>query len=150
MQYTFTPRSAAEVAAGGVDIRYPNQARPDSDGNFGRIQAVNLVTRKVVWTRRQRAPTASSVLATAGGLVFAGSVDRRFSAYDAATGAVLWNTPVNASPSSSPITYSVAGVQYVAVATGGGGAYDSDGLALVSEVAAPAPGVTMIVYRLGR
>jgi alcohol dehydrogenase (cytochrome c) len=150
MQYTFTARSPAEVAAGGVDIRYPNQARPDSDGNFGRIQAVNLDTRQVVWTRRQRAPTASSVLATAGGLVFAGSVDRRFSAYDAATGKTLWDTPLNASPSSSPVTYTVAGVQYVAVVTGGGGAYDSDGQALVAEVAAPAPGVTVMVYRLGK
>jgi alcohol dehydrogenase (cytochrome c) len=150
MQYTFTARSPAEVAAGGVDIRYPNQARPDSDGNFGRIQAVNLDTRQVVWTHRQRAPTASSVLATAGGLVFAGSVDRRFSAYDAATGKTLWEIPLNASPSSSPVTYTVAGVQYVAVVTGGGGAYDSDGQALVAEVATPAAGVTVMVYRLAK
>jgi alcohol dehydrogenase (cytochrome c) len=148
MQYTFTARSPAQVAAGGVDIAYPNQARPDSDGNFGRIQAVDLDSRQVVWTHRQRAPIASSVLATAGGVVFAGSVDRRFGAFDAATGKALWDTPLNASPSSSPVTYTAGGVQYVAVVTGGGGAYDSDGQALVAEVAAPAAGVTVMVYAL--
>ncbi len=150
MQYTFNARTPAEVAAGGVDIRYPNVHRPDSDGNFGRIQAVNLDTRQTVWTMRQRAPTASSVLATAGGLVFAGSTDRRFSAYDAATGKALWDTPLNASPSSSPVTYTAGGVQYVAVITGGGGAYDSDGQALAGELSAPAAGVTVMAYRLPR
>ena len=67
-----------------------------------------------------RAPVASSMLATAGGIVFNGSVDRRFSAYDEMTGKVLWQARLNASPSSSPITYSVGGQQYVAVVTGGG------------------------------
>jgi alcohol dehydrogenase (cytochrome c) len=150
MAYSFTPRGPAEVAGGGVDIRYPNVHRPDSDGNFGRLQAINLDTRQVVWTHRQRAPIASSALATAGGVVFAGSTDRRFSAYDAATGKRLWDTPLGASPSSSPVTYAVGGVQYVAVVAGGGGAYDSDGQSLMAEVAAPAPGLTVMVYSLGK
>ena len=150
MHYTFTARGPAEVAAGGVDIRYPHGPRPDSDGQYGRIQAVDLATRQVLWTHRQRAPTASSVLATAGGLVFAGSLDRRFSAYDADTGAMLWDTPLGASPSSSPITYAVGAVQYVAVVSGGGGSYDADGQALIAETAAPALGTTLIVYRLSK
>ncbi len=149
MDYAWAPRGAAETAKGGVDIRYPNRHRPDSDGNFGRLQAVNLQTRQVAWTDRQRAPMASSALATAGGVVFVGSEDRRFSAYDAATGKVLWDTPLSASPSSSPVTYEVGGVQYVAVVTGGGGAYDSDGQSLMAEAAPPAAGVTVMVYRLG-
>jgi len=44
----------------------------------------------VVWSNRQRAPIASSLLASAGGLVFSGARDRHFRAYDAATGKVLW------------------------------------------------------------
>jgi alcohol dehydrogenase (cytochrome c) len=79
--YTFTARSPAEVAAGGVDLKYPPRVRPDSDGEFGRIEAINLDTRQVVWTLRQRAPIASAMLATAGELVFNGSLDRRFHAY---------------------------------------------------------------------
>ncbi len=70
-----------------------------------------METRQVVWTDRQRAPMASSVLATAGagGGVRPARKTARFSAYDAATGKMLWDTPLGASPSSSPVTYEVGG-----------------------------------------
>jgi hypothetical protein len=58
----------------GVSVNL--RPRPDSDGRYGRIQAINLETKKTVWTERQRAPQSSGVLATAGGLVFAGALDR--------------------------------------------------------------------------
>jgi alcohol dehydrogenase (cytochrome c) len=148
MRYSFTARTPEQIAAGQGDIGFPIETPPNSDGNLGRIQAVNLDTRKVVWTYRQRAPTSSSVLATAGGVVFAGSVDRRFSAYDAATGTRLWDTPLSDAPSSTPVTYSVAGVQYVAVVTGGGGSHYGDTHALVAEEAPPGAGITVMVYRL--
>src|SRR6266481_8395499 len=61
-----------------------------NDGNFGRVEAIDLKTRQVVWSERQRAPIASSLLASAGGVVFSGARDRHFRAYDAATGKVLW------------------------------------------------------------
>ena len=48
---------------------------PGSDGNYGRLEAIHLPTREVVWRTRQRAPQSSGVLATAGGIVFAGSLD---------------------------------------------------------------------------
>jgi alcohol dehydrogenase (cytochrome c) len=146
--YTWAPRSAAETAAGGIDMRFGVRPRPNSDGNMGRIEAINLETRKVVWTRRQRAPVASSMLATAGGLVFNGAIDRSFSAYDEATGKVLWQTRLNASPSSSPITYSVDGQQYIAIVSGGGGAFDAGGRGLAPEIDNPAGGTTVVVYRL--
>ena len=57
---------------------------------MGRMDAVNLETKKVVWMDRQRAPLASAMLATAGGLLFSGSQNRQFTAYDAATGKALW------------------------------------------------------------
>jgi alcohol dehydrogenase (cytochrome c) len=146
--YTWTARSPDAVAKGGVDILYPKRPRPDSDGDFGRIAAFNLATRQVIWTRRQRAPIASSMLATAGGVVFNGDVDRNFSAFDAATGRLLWETRLNAPPSSSPITYSVGGEQYIAVVSGGGGSLESFGRALVPEVESPAGGTTLVVFRL--
>ena len=65
-------------------------ATRSNDGNFGRVEAIDLKTRQVVWSERQRAPIASSLLASAGGLVFSGARDRHFRAYDAATGKVLW------------------------------------------------------------
>ena len=146
--YIYMPRSDEETAKGGEDIGRTSALRPNADGNFGRIEAVNLETRKVVWTRRQRAPVASSMLATAGGIVFNGSADRRFSAYDEMTGKVLWETRLNASPSSSPITYMVGKKQYVAVVTGGGGAFDAAGHGLAPEIDAPGGGTTVTVFEL--
>ncbi len=148
MNHQIMPRGATDVEAGGLDIVFPYLTPPDSDGKIGRIEAIDLQSRKVVWSVRQRPATSSSALATAGGLVFVGSIDRTLSAYDAATGKVLWTAPLNASPNSSPVTYQVGNVQYVAVVTGGGGAWDSDGHGLVQEIPAAAPGVTVVVYRL--
>ena len=146
--YTYAPRSAAETAAGGSDFRFSMRVRPDADGNFGRLQAINLQTKQVLWTRRQRAPIASSMLATGGGLVFNGALDRRFSAYDEATGKVVWQTRLNASPSSSPVTYLIDGRQYIALVTGGGSAFDAGTRALTPEIDSPAGGTTVVVFEL--
>ena len=101
-----------------------------------------------MWTQRQRAPIASSLLTSAGGLVFGGARDRHFRAYDAANGAVLWQAILNASPSSSPATYSVNGVQYLVVVAGGGGALDSGSRSLTPEIIDPPAGTTLWVFRL--
>jgi len=148
MDYRWVPRSAAEVAAGGLDVRLGARPKPDNDGRFGRVEAVDLKTRQVLWSARQRAPIASSLLASAGGLVFSGARDRRFRAYDAATGRVLWQTVLNASPSSSPATYAVDGVQYVVVVAGGGGAFDAGSRSLTPEIVDPPVGTTLWVFKL--
>jgi alcohol dehydrogenase (cytochrome c) len=111
--------------------------RPDSDGNYGRLEALNLETKKPLWIDRQRAPQSTGVLATAGGVVFAGSLDRYLKAYDDATGAVLWQVRMNDVPSSCPITYSVNGKQYVAVVVGNGGAQTGTFPVLVPEIQNP-------------
>jgi alcohol dehydrogenase (cytochrome c) len=147
-EWTWTARSAEETAKGGLDMRYPPRPRPDADGKFGRVEAVDMASRQVLWTVRQRAPVASSMLATAGGIVFNGSIDRLFHAYDAKTGKVLWQARLNASPSSSPITYEVNGEQYVAVLSGGGGAFDGGARSFTPEIDAPAGGTTVVVFKL--
>jgi alcohol dehydrogenase (cytochrome c) len=118
-------------------VRWTLRARPDSDGNFGRMEAVNLLTKEVVWTQRQRAPQTTGALATAGGVVFSGAMDRWFKAYDDATGKVLWQVRLNDVPSSAPITYSVNGKQYVAMVVGNGGAQAATWPALVPEIQNP-------------
>jgi len=113
-----TPGQRAFLSTGvGVNVR----PRPDSDGKYGRLQAINLETKKTVWTERQRAPQRTGVLATAGGVVFAGALDRWFTAYDDATGKTLWRTRLNDVPNSAPITYMANGKQYVAIVVGYGG-----------------------------
>ncbi len=148
MDYRFTPRDAAQVAGGGVDMRGEPIPPRGSDGKFGRIEAINLRTRQIVWTLRQRAPIESSMLASAGGVIFSGSHDREFHAYDSATGKLLWQTGLNSAPSSSPVTYEAGGVQYVAVVAGGGSSLDSDGTVLTPEIADPTGTTTLWVFKL--
>jgi len=94
---------------------------PGSD-HIGEVQAWNVDTGRRVWMH----PFAGSanwgpMLATGGGLVFSGGTsDRRFRAFDAATGAVLWEFPTNSGIIGQPASFSVGGTQYVAVQSGWG------------------------------
>ena len=61
------------------------------------------------------------VLTTGGGLVFAGGTnDRMFRAFDAKTGKVLWQWRTNSGITAVPSSYTVDGVQYIAVQAGWG------------------------------
>ncbi len=118
-------------------VNWGIRPRENSDGNYGRLEAINLETRTPVWVARDRAPMTSGVLATTGGVVFAGAFDRVFRAYDDATGRVLWQVRLNDVSSATPITYSVDGRQYLAVVTGQGGFHAASYAALVPELASP-------------
>ena len=100
----------------GVSLQISPTA--DSDGRFGRWQAVNVETRELVWAHREVVPPTSAALATAGGLVFIGALDESFKALDDSTGEVLWVTDLGDLPTSFPVSYSVNGKQYIAVAIG--------------------------------
>ena len=92
---------------------------------------------KIVWADRRRAPQTSGVLATAGGIVFGGSYDRKFRAYDDSTGKTLWEVGLDDVPTAPSITYSVNGKQYVAVVVGNGNAHASSWAPLVPEIHNP-------------
>jgi len=102
----------------GVNIQYA--APPNSDGNFGVLQAIDMETGAIRWETRRRQTPDMGVLTTAGGVLFTGWMDRQFVAYDVATGRELWSTGVSGVPNASAITYSVDGKQYVAMVTGHG------------------------------
>jgi alcohol dehydrogenase (cytochrome c) len=89
------------------------------------------------WTDRQRAPMTTGTLATAGGVVFAGALDRTLTAYDEATGAKLWQTRLGDVPGNAPISYTVNGRQYMAMVVGNGGAQAATFPALVPEIRNP-------------
>lgn len=146
--YTYSPRSPEETAKGGGDMRFATRVPPGTDGKFGRLAALDLRTREILWTHRQRMPIAGSALATGGGLVFNGDLDRYFYAYDQSSGQVLWRTRLNAAPESSPITYEVDGRQYVAVVAGGGSAFGALGRGMVPELMPSAAAVTLHVFEL--
>lgn len=148
--YTYAPRDAGQTARGGVDIRFTPRLPPHHDGNFGRLAALNLQTGRIVWTHRQRTPFASSALATAGGLLFVGDVDRYFSAFDQSNGALLWRNRLPAAAESSPISYAVDGRQYVAVVAGSGSPMGAASRAYTPEVVAPSAGTSVVVFELPR
>ena len=77
--------------------------------------------REKVWTTTFRWHNWGPILATGGGLIFAGGTnDRYFRAFDARTGEVLWRMRTNSGITAVPMTYMVNGVQYVAVQSGWG------------------------------
>jgi alcohol dehydrogenase (cytochrome c) len=118
-------------------VRWTVRPRLDSDGQYGRVMAINLATRKVIWTERQRAPVTTGALDTAGGVVFEGSMDRWFRARDDSNGKVLWRARLNDVPNTAPISYSVNGKQYVAIVVGNGGAHPATWTPLVPEIQNP-------------
>jgi alcohol dehydrogenase (cytochrome c) len=132
-----TPVPKGERGGLSTGVRFSLRPRPDSDGRYGRVQAIDLTTGKTLWKARHRAPQSAGVLATAGGLVFSGSIDREFRAHDAATGKVLWQTRLNDVPSAAPITYEVNGKQYVAMIVGFGSPQSLTFTSLTPEIQLP-------------
>ena len=113
----------SQLLSTGVEIT--GVAPPDSDGNIGRLQAINLETRELAWSFREFMPPSSAVLATGGGLVFGGAIDQSFKAFDQADGEVLWSTDLGDVAASFPISYSVDGKQHIALVVGQPGLHAS-------------------------
>ena len=105
----------------------------------------------VTQTERWRVPYAQrgsgGVLATAGNLVFQGTINTTFAAYRADTGEKVWEMPVQNVPMAAPITYMVDGVQYIAVNAGWGGGMAHVERAAFSELRLSRP--RLLVFRLG-
>ncbi|HVC83018.1 MAG TPA: PQQ-binding-like beta-propeller repeat protein [Chloroflexota bacterium] len=85
----------------------------------GYMVGIDTATGKIAWKTATPAPMLGGAVATASGLVFAGSHDGNFYAFDAKTGKIVWKTNVGLSFGAAPITYEVNGTQYIAVAAGG-------------------------------
>lgn len=90
---------------------------------FGHLLAWDPVAQKEVWRQEYLSPWNGGTTTTAGGLVFQGTADARFIAYDAASGEPLWQTKVSSGVIAGPSTYEIDGTQYVSIAVGWGGVY---------------------------
>jgi quinohemoprotein ethanol dehydrogenase len=86
------------------------------------LLAWNPLTQREAWKVPTPGATNGGVIVTRGGLVFQGRADGRFNAHDAASGEVLWSREMGVGTQAPPLTYSVDGVQYVAILAGWGGA----------------------------
>jgi quinohemoprotein ethanol dehydrogenase len=89
----------------------------------GQLIAWDPVAQREVWRAQYDGPWNGGALATAGNLVFQGTGRGTFQAFDAAKGKRLWEFPAQTGVIAGPVTYTVRGVQYVAVMAGYGGAY---------------------------
>jgi len=113
-----------------ADRKLPCQQPP-----WGDLYAVNVNTGKIAWRvnlgvtdsfppalQNTGRPNIGGPINTASGLVFIGATDdSRFRAFDARTGAELWQTKLGAAAHAVPATYKGAdGKQYVVIASAGG------------------------------
>ena len=103
----------------GATVRY--YAAPGGTTR-GAFTAWDPVARRAAWRITEDLPVWSGALATAGGVVFYGTMDGWFKAVDARTGALLWSRRLPSGVIGQPITFrGPDGRQYVAVYAGVGG-----------------------------
>jgi quinohemoprotein ethanol dehydrogenase len=96
----------------------PPQSKP-----FGRLIAWDPVQQKEAWRVEHVSPWNGGTLTTAGNLVFQGTADGRFIAFNAKTGEKLWEAATGTGVVAGAATYMVDGKQYVSIAAGWGGVY---------------------------
>ena len=96
--------------------------RPIFDDHIGALKAIDPLTGKIKWTYKNKAPLWGGVLSTAGGLVFTGTPEGKFLAFDDETGEILYKFNAGSGIVSSPITWDQNGEQYIAIVSGWGGA----------------------------
>src|ERR1700674_2125842 len=145
-------------ATTGWNIGFTLNATPPKNPAFGRLIAWDPVKQKEAWRAEYVAPWNGGTLTTAGNLVFQGTADGRFIAYNATSGEKLWETPTGTGVVAAASTYMIDGKQYVSVAVGWGGVFgialratelQSPGTVYTFAVDGKAPLPTFVKYQIG-
>jgi len=90
-----------------------------ADNVYSAIRAIDPQTGEKKWDYRLSAPsTEAGILTTASDLLFSGGRDGAFYALDARDGKLLWQTNLGPSVAAGPMTFAVAGKQYVTIQAG--------------------------------
>jgi PQQ-dependent dehydrogenase (methanol/ethanol family) len=102
----------------GADVKM----RAGPGGYRGVLTAWDPIARKPAWQLREDLPVWSGALATAGDVVFYGTMDGWFKAVDARDGHLLWRFKTESGVIGQPVSYrGPDGHQYIAVISGVGG-----------------------------
>ena len=138
-----------KLGGGGTAASQKFFFMPGTHQNMGKLAAYRTSDMKQMWSWQQRAPFLSAVLSTAGGVAFVGDFDRSFKAIDAKTGKIVWQTRLGNTVQGYPVSFSLDGKQYIAVASGlGGGSPQQKPAMLLNEVHRPSTGHQLYVFAL--
>lgn len=96
--------------------------KPIFEDHIGSLKAIDPNTGEVKWEYKNEAPLWGGVMTTAGGLVFTGTPEGEFIAFDDETGEKLWSFQTGSGVVGQPITWEQDGEQFVSVISGWGGA----------------------------
>jgi len=88
------------------------------EGGTGAVVALDPKTGEKKWEFAMTDITDAGILTTASDLLFSGGREGFFYALDARTGALLWKAPVGGIVQAAPMSYAIAGRQYVAITAG--------------------------------
>ena len=94
---------------------------PEGSTNMGNFIAWDATKGKIVWSAPEQFSVWSGALATAGDVVFYGTLEGYLKAVDSKTGKLLWKFKTPSGIIGNVMTYEHKGKQYVAVLSGVGG-----------------------------
>lgn len=121
-----------------------------TDGPIGALRAIDPKTGKIVWEAPNNAPLWGGVLTTGGNLVFWGTPEGYLQAADAKTGKIVWKFQTGSGVVAPPVTWMDKGEQYVAVASGWGGAVPLWGGDVAKKVSFLEQGGSVWVFKLAK
>jgi len=155
--YIADPKFKQQSLGFNVGVDFAAAAMPDDvkvqqgalASSKGYLLAWDPVAQKQVWRVDHPGPANGGVLATAGDLVIEGNYAGQLGAYRATDGALLWSTDARVPVIAAPVSYMVAGEQYIAVEAGKGGAYALFA-GIISNKSGKRPAANrLLVYKLG-
>ena len=148
---TVAPTQTEFTAGNAVGaVKFGPRVLPEGITDAGLVQALSVspTAGDSKWQARSRPSMTSSLLATAGGLVFGGDAGRYVKAWDQETGDVLWQQRLNAPIGGYPMTYEIDGEQYLVVPTGYSAAASTISSAFPEIPLPTGTGTSIFVFKL--
>ena len=122
--------------------------KPNYEDHIGSLKAIDPDTGELKWEFKNDAPLWGGVMTTAGGLVFTGTPEGKFIAFDDESGEELWSFQTGSGIVGQPITWEQDGEQYITVISGWGGAVPLWGGEVAKKVNYLNQGGTLWTFRL--